>query len=511
MSGSRSHAACGPLTALLMAVGLLAWALPAAAGEDLVAETYAQLDRLRDRKGDQLRQYLDRIHDLAGQAASDPVLTAFFAVKNRYYDLQQVTPPPPDAVAAIERAKLSVREHYLGEYLAFHDILFVDNGGDVFHTIRREADYHRNLFQPPLNDTALVARLRRDPDAGFVDYAYYPASGEPSAFFVEPVIDGGERAGWLILQCTIDKINRIFDRGEELGVTGEIFLVSHDRLMLTDSRFQPGSSVLRQHLSEANISAKFAERRGHKIVVDYRGERALTSFEVVPVMGAEWLLIAKIDEDEVITRAWRRQGMEQRLHDAVAAQAPPLCPSPPAADGALRVDMDEFRRAEAGGRLLTYGVSTCTAVVVGRPGRFAYLGHISPYDMVYGQGDMDLTGHILKRVRQFEVYPSEIRELEAVIVAPHGQAAGAIVARLLDAGLFLDQITVVQDPAARAANVVHDVTGGVTRVRWTAPDGSVRWVAASGVPSLGRLAGDLLRYPEAARRADTATHARLSR
>ena len=511
MSGSAIIAVVCPLAALLVAAILLLPALPAAAGEGLVADTYAQLDRLRDRKADQLRQYLDRIHDLAGQAAHDPVLTAFFSVKNRYYDLKQVSPPPPDAVAAIERAKLSVREHYLGHYLAFHDILFVDNGGDVFHTIRREADYHRNLFQPPLGESALVARLRRDPDAGFVDYAWYPASGEPSAFFVEPVIDGGARAGWLILQCTIDKINRIFDRGEELGVTGEVFLVSHDRLMLTDSRFRPGSSVLRQHLSEANISAKFAEGRGHKIVVDYRGERALTSFEVVPVMGAEWLLIAKIDEDEVITRAWRRQGMEQRLRDAVAAQAPPLCPSPPASEGARRVDMDEFRRAEAGERLITYGVSTCTALVVGRPGRFAYLGHVSPYDVVYGQGDMDLTGHMLKRVRQFEVYPSEIGELMAVIVAPHGEAVGAMVARLLDAGLFLDQITVVQDPAARAARVVHDVAAGVTRVKWTAPDGSARWIDASAVPDLGRLAGDLLGYPEAVRRADTATHARLAR
>jgi hypothetical protein len=87
-----------------------------------------------------------------------------------------------------------------------------------------------------------------------------------------------------------------------------VFLVNRDRLMLTDSRFQSETSILRQHLSEQNISAKFAEGRGHKIITDYRGQRALTSFEVCPVLDKEWLLIAKIDEDEVVTRAWNRSG-----------------------------------------------------------------------------------------------------------------------------------------------------------------------------------------------------------
>lgn len=489
----------------ILAALLLTMALPTArAGEDLVAGTYDQLDTLRDRKLHQLRQYLDRVLGLARAAACDDALTGFFAVKRRYLALQEHAPPPPDARAAMAAAERQLQEHYLANYLAFHDILFVDRGGLVFHSIRGEADAGQNLFEPPLRDTALVRRLRADPDAGFVDYEYYAASDEPSAFFVEPVHVAGRRAGWLILQSTIDKINRIFDRTEQAGRTSEVFLVSRERLMLTDSRFRAGTSILEQHLSDANIDAKFAERRGHKIVTDYRGERALTSFQVVPVLSTEWLLIAKIDEDEVVTRAWRDRDLGPALLAAVAASKPAPVAAPAAPESQTRVDMDEFRRTEPGKQLVTYGVSTCTAVVVGRPGHFAYLGHASPYDRIYGDGDVDLVGHMLKRVQRFEVYPSELRELAAVIVAPHLDSAHGAIDRLLAAGLYLDQIAIVHDPNARRADVWHDPATGQTHVRWMAADRTTRWVRASDTPSLGALAKTILGYPEAVRQADTA-------
>lgn len=484
-------------TVVLVGSVPVAWA-----GSDLVAETYAELDDLRSRKLAQLEEYLARVQQCARTAAADELLGEFLAIKGRFEELRREVPPPQAAVDAIGQAEQQVRQRYLERYLTFYDILFVTADGDVVHTLRHEDDHRRNLFDPPLANTALVKRLRAGQEQGFVDYEYYAASDEASAFFVEPVQRGGEPLGWLILQCTVDKLNRIFDRGGSLGETGEVFLVSRGRQMLTNSRFRPGSSILAQHLSEANISAKFAEGRGHKIVTDYRGERALTSFEVVGVMGTQWLLIAKIDEDEVVSRAWRRAALEPALLAAVARQQPSSS-SPPDPGPALRVDLDEFHRTEPGDRLLTYGVSMCTAVVIGRPGRFAYLGHASPYDQIYGDGETDLVGHMLKRIRRFEVYPSEVRELTAVVVAPHLRSARGAIDRLLEAGLFLDQITFVHEPAARSADVWHDPTNGMTLVHWSGRDGSGRWVLAEDVPSLGDLAKEILEYPAAVRRADT--------
>lgn len=477
------------------------------AGQDLVVTTYDELDRLRDEKRTQLEDYLDRVKRLAGQSATDPVLAEYFRIRSRFVELQAKQAPPSEALAAIAKLDLSLREHYLANYLAFYDILFVARDGSVFHTIRGEADAGTNLFGAPQGDTALGKRLRGNPDASFVDYEYYEASGEPSAFFVEPVKVDGKVAGWLLLQCTIDKLNRIFARGDYLGGTGEVFLVNRERQMLTDSRFRADTSVLRQHLSEQNISAKFAERRGHKIITDYRGQRALTSFEVCPVLDREWLLIAKIDEDEVVTRAWRRTGFDAMLAAAASTARPPRLAEPRQPADLVRVDMDEFRGARPGAGLLTYGVSTCTAVVIGRPGHFGYLGHASVYDRCYGGGDMDLVAQMLQRVRQFEVYPSELREINAVIVAPHANSARGIVERLLDAGLFLSQITFVTDPAARRADVLHDPETGATSVHWFGAGDRQWWIDAAAVPDLGELAQAALDYPAAVARADTRAQA----
>lgn len=496
------------LAARLAAVALLLIVPPpgnsgrALAGQDLVESTYAELDRVRDEKLGQLREYLDRIRDLAGQAAADPVVTEYFRLRAGFHRLGHSAPPPPAAAAAMARLDESLREHYLSRYLAFYDLLFVDADGCVIHTIRGESDRGANLFEAPWRDSTLVRRLRGAPGSAFVDYEHYEASGEPSAFFVEPLASG-DASGWLILQCTIDKLNRIFDRGDFLGRTGEVFLVNHERLMLTDSRFRADTSVLRQHLSAQNVTAKFAERAGHKIITDYRGQRALTSFEVVPVMDREWLLVAKIDEDEVVTRAWDRQELEGMLMRSAAAARPATMASPPEFPEVVRVDMDEFHAVRPGAALLTYGVSTCTAVVISRPGRFSYLGHASPFDRCYGPGDIDIVAQMLKRIREFEVYPSEVRELRAVIVAPHVASARGIIDRLLDAGLFLSQIRFVRDPGARRADVLHEPASGTTWVRWQDNAGRSSWVDAAGVPDLGTLAQSAIAYPQAVRAADT--------
>jgi len=475
----------------------------AVAGQGLVSDTYAELDRVRDEKLVQLREYLGRVQQLARQAATDPVLGEFFRIRTRFHQLQALQAPPAAAVAAVQKLELALREHYLATYLPFYDILFVSSNGDVVHTIRGEADSGCNLFTEPWSETALVRRLRKSPGAAFVDYEHYAASDEPSAFFVEPVSIAGEPAGWLILQCTTDKLNRIFDRGEYLGATGEVFLVNRERLMLTDSRFRAETSILKQHLSAQNIAAKFAEGRGRKIITDYRGQRALTSFEVCPVLGKEWLLIAKIDEDEVVTRAWNQRELEPMLIRIGALQQPVSVPPPPDFPQSVRVDMDEFHSVKSGAALLTWGVSTCTAVVIGRPGHFGYLGHLSTYDRSYGEGNIDLLAQMLKRIRQFEVYPSELSELRAVVVASHGNSAHGVVDRLLEAGLFLSQITFVHDPEARRADVLHDPAAGTTWVHWFAPDGGERWIDAAGAPNLGQVAQQVLDYPAAVQRADT--------
>ncbi len=433
-------------------------------------EAYRRLDGIRETRKRQLLEYLDRIKARAYEAGGDGALLDFFHIKSRYYHLQKTAPPPAHLVAEIETLKSNIREHCLRRYLLFHDILFIDKNGDIFFTVRQQEDYHKNIFHGELAETALSQKLKANTRQSFVDYQYYWVSDKPSAFFIQPVHRGQDFSGWIVLQFTIQRINRMFIQERELGATGEVFLVNRQCAMLTDSRFCPESSILRKHLSAENIAAKFREGAGHKIVTDYRGFRALSAFEVCRIDDIEWLLIAKIDEDEIVTEAYRNGSDRLREPLMKRFETQPACdvPLPAAAGGRLvEVDMDEFRKAGDGQVLYTHGVSTCTAVVIGLPGKFAYLAHISNLDRIYGGQHTDLIGQMLKRIYTFDVYPSQRRYLQATVAANHLESAIAAIDRLVDEGFLLAQIKFVYEPQAEYANLAHDPrNGGQTVVEW---------------------------------------------
>nr|MEE4266485.1 cache domain-containing protein [Candidatus Krumholzibacteria bacterium] len=451
------------------------------------AAAYRELDQVVADKQAQLIAYLTRISALADQAGADPLMRNYFDIKRNFWLLQQKSPPPPEARQAIEELKVALRQHYLGHYQSFYDVLFIDRTGYVLSTVRTQADYHKNLFEGDLARTALARRLQMGPATAFVDYEFYWVSDEPSAFFVEPLEEEGELVGWLVLQCALNRINHIFSHGLEMGRTGETFLVNRNHQMMTESRLNPGGEGLRRILARENVEAKFRERHGHKRVIDYRGFAALTSFTVCPVLGSEWLLVAKIDEDEVFTRYYLDH--ETELRPALLASAgtavPRQRPARVLPTDVAMVDMDEYRfsREEP---LLTFGVATCTAVLVNLRQGKACLGHASRHDRMYGAGDMDVLGQMMGHIRRFEIYPYQLRDLEVTLVARHRQSLGLAVDMLLESGLLLSQIRFLSDPAAEAATVLHYPTTGETKVRWTmGPDGAVWWQDPADVPNLG--------------------------
>ncbi len=453
--------------------------------------THFRLDEVRNARKQQLREYLQRVAKLAGQVRSDAPLNRAFELRLKYHRLQKESAPPADARQAMDTLAQTVQTYCLQHYSAFYNILFVDREGDIFYAVRRQGQVGLNLFGPKLAGTSLSKRLKQQPETDFVDFEYSQVSREPSAYFVEPARVQGQFAGWFILQCSINRINDIFVHHHRLGRSGEAFLVNRDCRMLTDSRFLPDSSILTQHLSPENILAKFAEGRGRKTVVDYRGFRAMTSFEVCPVLGSQWLLIAKIDEAEVLTEHYRAHRERLRPELLEKLRTCHTC-KPPAATidvpEGIVVDIDEYRKARVNDRLTTFGVSTCTAIMLHLPGKFAYMGHASTYDRIYGSGSLDLLGNMLQRVRRYEIRPYRLRELQAVVVAPHTRSAACAIDKLVAAGLFLSQIRFVHCPDARSADVWHETGTGQTTVLWHQNGGGTTLQRAQDAPHLGELA-----------------------
>jgi hypothetical protein len=455
--------------------------------EDLRESTYAILDGVAEGKKRQLTSYLSRMLELAVTAREDPVLQWYFGAKKRSLELQQEHPNSPEALKAVETLQGFLLDYYLQHYLAFYNILFVDNSGYVLSSVRRQDDYHRNLFGHGSPQTALARHLQDKPSESFVDYEFYGASGEPSAFFVEPLFADDQQLGWLVLQCAVNRINTIFTRGERLGETGEVFLVNRQQQILTDSRLDIAAGQLARPISRENIESKFAEKQGHKRVTDYRGYTAMTAFSTCPVMGSEWLLIAKIDEDEVVTGHYleNQSRLQPILLQALKGSPQPECAPRTLPTTVSMVDMDEFQ-ASSDTPLITFGVGTCTAIVVSLPRVKAYLGHASIQDRIYGAGDLDLLDYMLRRIRQFEIYPYQIRSLEVVLVARHLESVAGAVDKLVETGFLLSQIRFLHCPEAISATVFHLPTDGQTVVRWAMGKGMEhRWQCAADLPSLG--------------------------
>lgn len=280
----------------------------------------------------------------------------------------------------------------------------------------------------------------------------------------------GEHSGWLVLQCAINKANTIFAWTEDLGQTGETFLVNRDGIMLTDSSFEGNSTVLKKHLDDQNIQAKFAKGCGHRTVTDYRGHICLTSFKVVNFMDTRWLVVAKEDKAEIVTRHYtqhRRYYGDRLLKDLEKKALPPSRDIAFSRNGtARRVDMDEFLKAGQGASLQTMGVATCTGLIVACPEQFAYLAHISPRDKVYGADATNLLGQVLKKVETFDIRPFEKPRLVFIVVTTHLDSLLPIIDKLIAEGFLLDQIRMLYNPQSRSASIGYDCTAHHLIVEW---------------------------------------------
>lgn len=80
-----------------------------------------------------------------------------------------------------------------------------------------------------------------------------------------------------------------------LGETGESYLVNGDGLILTESRFVPGS-VFAMRVESRGFREARAGRSGFATYTDYRGRRVLGAYRPVP--GTDWVLLAEMDADE---------------------------------------------------------------------------------------------------------------------------------------------------------------------------------------------------------------------
>jgi len=457
---------------LLSLIAIFVFSLtPTAQANKSVHEwAFTRLNYARDEKTQQLRRFCDNIHRQAASARDDDAMINCFEINNKYFKMNQNGTAPEEFKRKIKKFRENIRDYYVTNYLSFYDVLFINKEGDIFYTIRKESNYLKNIFAGELAKSQLSKRLSKNPQQEvFVDFHYYGVSDKPAAFFIEPAFKDGEHLGWFVMQYAINKVNSLFAGSEQLGMTGETFLANKEGCLLTESSFVGNSTILKMRLDNKNIDDKFKKGKGNKIVTDYRGFTALTSFEVFDFLGTQWLIVAKVDEAQIVTEHFQRypkyyfEKIENFLSKSSVNNSGTF---PKHHEKVIMVDMDEFVKADHGELLKTIGVSSCTAVIATYPGKFGYMAHLSPYDKMYGSNGSNLLGHIVKKIKNYDIYKFERQHVRFTIIAKHLDSLKNIVDKLVSEGFLLSQINMLYSPKTKCANVLFDYSNNLTYVKW---------------------------------------------
>jgi len=464
---------------------------------DIHQVAFSRLQGILEKKKLQLLKYCNGVHEHATSISKDAEMLKFFDLKLRYYRLRNAPALPEQATELIEQYKGKIVEHYLKRYRLFYDVLFIAKNGEVFFTIKKEANYQDNLFKGKLANTQLSQYLKTMPLEGFVDFQYFFPSDEPAAFFIQPAYKGKEHLGWFAMQWAVNKLNSLLTDYEDLGLTGEVFLINKAQYALTDSRFFSDSTIMKRHLIPENLEVKFRKRKGNISVVDYRGFKVLSSFEVVPFMRTEYLIIVKRDEDEFVTEQYRAHPEQYHAQqvDYLAQHRSKSGAALPHGPKIAKVDMDEFVKVRKAERLQTLGVSTCTAIIGAYPGKFGYMAHVTPSDTLYNGQMTDLLGQIVKRIKVYDLYKYQRRHVRFVIVANHTDTLKGFIDKLLKEDFLLSQMVFLYNPKAYAANVRYDYKNNAICVEWVMDQARSATVLQNAAPenNLGAVMKQLLK------------------
>jgi len=214
-------------------------------------------------------------------------------------------------------------EDFFKKYITsfdYYDLLLIHPQGQVFYSVKHEADYHTNILTGPYaasNLGQLLKTLLLTKTFAMSDYApYAPSNNIPSSFIAQPLLDQqGQIELIVVLQLHHRLMNQIMQERAGLGNTGEAYLVGADKRLRSDSvldqRYSVESSFAHptQNLIDTlSVRAALQGQSGQQTIIDYRGHAVLSTYAPIKVGNTVWAVITEIDQQEafssIITLGW---------------------------------------------------------------------------------------------------------------------------------------------------------------------------------------------------------------
>ncbi|MCA9213452.1 MAG: methyl-accepting chemotaxis protein [Planctomycetales bacterium] len=205
------------------------------------------------------------------------------------------------------------------EKFGYYDIFLVDpDSGDIVYSVFKELDYSTSLLDGPYANTNFGEAFRKanaatnKDDVFLVDFCQYTPSYEaPASFISSPIFDGDQKIGVAIFQMPIDRINSVMGLRSGMGDTGETYIVGPDNLLRCDThRDQEHRTIVasfrqpqKGSVETESVDLALKGETGVAEVTNYLGDRVVSAYAPVDILGFRWALLAEIASKEAYQAA----------------------------------------------------------------------------------------------------------------------------------------------------------------------------------------------------------------
>ena len=195
----------------------------------------------------------------------------------------------------------------------YYDLFLLNPDGYCFYTVAQEADYQTNLISGKYASSGLgqaVQAALAEKKLAFADYApYEPSAGAPASFLAQPVLFEGEPEIVVAVQLSDEKLNQMMATGSNRARGQESYLVGQDGFMRSDSVLHPAQYSIRSSFQLGNRVSTVATQSAangeskSEVIVDSSGNRVLSAWRPIDVLGSTWTLISEVDESMAMAGA----------------------------------------------------------------------------------------------------------------------------------------------------------------------------------------------------------------
>jgi serine phosphatase RsbU (regulator of sigma subunit) len=236
--------------------------------------------------------------------------------------------------------KISYRTQRIANKIGFHDVILIDSKtGSIVFTNNRNSEIGGNVLEKPFKNTSIrkafdAVREYKEPKTFIVDFeAYPPSNNKQTAFIACPMIQDSANVGILVAEIGIEALNDIltFNRdwkNQNMGKTGEVYLVGPDMYMRSQSRFllenqdslmtviiqrnliskkdlkqlKESKSSIKSIQIDSECSKKAILRQtGTTKTSDYRGVEILGAYSPLKINNLQWGIVSKMDQKEAFS------------------------------------------------------------------------------------------------------------------------------------------------------------------------------------------------------------------